>query len=237
MASFEDLREKIGKRPTKKLAGNTYARMEGDAVVIRYHQTDIARLTADTVTLDSGGWRTSTTKERMNSYALPWGYSISQTRGVWYLFKYSPVEREDGLGSPRVRFEDGMTINTVTGEISGVASAEDLAATDTANKETKKRISQYVKLYSDETLARLLEEIKTGESRGDCFSCQFKMGGEEHLLAHLEENYVMGSLAWNAIEERGYRFPDVIMSVAGDVARRAIRRYMEKRLLIGVAVS
>jgi hypothetical protein len=237
MASFEDLKEMIGSRATKKLAGNTYARLEdgGETVVVKYHQTDIGRVTADTVTLDSGGWRTYTTKERINSYVLPYGYGLSQTKGVWWLYRYSPA-REDGLQSPRVRFEDGMTINTVSGEISGVPTADELAETDSANSEIKKRISHYVKLYTDERLRELLEDLKSGKSRGDCFACQFKMTGEDHFLSHLEEEYTMGSLAWNAIEERGYGFPDVIMAYSTDSARRSIKRYLERRLLIGVAV-
>lgn len=36
---------------------------------IQYHGTKVVRFDAETITLDSGGWRTATTKTRMNQAA------------------------------------------------------------------------------------------------------------------------------------------------------------------------
>lgn len=58
---------------------------EGFTNVI-YHNTAVVRFNADTVILNNGGWKTVTTKTRMNQAArqfkLPYG--VSQVKGVWY---------------------------------------------------------------------------------------------------------------------------------------------------------
>jgi len=73
---------------------------------VRYHATDVVKFTAETITLDSGGWRTVTTKARMNQAATQFGlgYQVYQLKGVWYV---------DTLDSTpgRLEFTDGMIIN------------------------------------------------------------------------------------------------------------------------------
>ena len=55
------------------------------------------------IRLDSGGWETFTTKERMNRY-LPEGVSVFQKAGVWYVGDL----RFGGI--VEVPFSDGMLI-------------------------------------------------------------------------------------------------------------------------------
>ena len=58
-----------------------------DAITyIVYHQTDIVQFTYDLITLDHGGYRTVTTKKKMNqaSHQFNLGYSVIQRKGVWY---------------------------------------------------------------------------------------------------------------------------------------------------------
>ena len=92
---------------------------EGRATLtVRLHSTDVVTLTmlgaryrhALAVTLNSGGWRTVTTKARINQvaheYRLP--FRVQQDRGQWYVSYDSPrrfnvtVEFEDGLTFPVV---------------------------------------------------------------------------------------------------------------------------------------
>lgn len=58
---------------------------------VRYHGTEVFKLTADSITLDTGGWWTATTKLRMNQalnqFGLPW--SVYQERGQWYAWNRS----------------------------------------------------------------------------------------------------------------------------------------------------
>lgn len=61
----------VGNRMKRKIGNNTYARILDDGTVaIRLHNTDVVTIHPDnTVTLRTGGWQTSTTKDRINQYS------------------------------------------------------------------------------------------------------------------------------------------------------------------------
>lgn len=69
---------------------NTFERFEDGARVIRLHATDIVRIDPATrkrharVTLNSGGYRTMTTRGRMNDY-LGSNYVVTSGDGFWYV--------------------------------------------------------------------------------------------------------------------------------------------------------
>src|SRR6188768_2137912 len=68
----------------KRIANNTvkYERANGD-VVYRLHNTDVVTKHANgTFTLNSGGWKTVTTKDRINLYAPA---RVHSDKGVWYV--------------------------------------------------------------------------------------------------------------------------------------------------------
>lgn len=48
-----------------------------------YHQTCVVERRGNTFILNSGGYRTATTKKRMNT-VLPTGVYVFQKEGVWY---------------------------------------------------------------------------------------------------------------------------------------------------------
>jgi hypothetical protein len=89
------LLERIAASPqgTARLCNNTTAERqysepnifpEFDGVVVRYHGHAIVILHPDnSTTLADCGWRTSTTKERLNLFA-PYGVRVWQEKGVWY---------------------------------------------------------------------------------------------------------------------------------------------------------
>lgn len=61
----------------------------GDAIHLKLHDTYVVTWYADgRVKLNSGGWRTVTTKARINEY-LNSGYGVEQELGQWYLTRYS----------------------------------------------------------------------------------------------------------------------------------------------------
>jgi hypothetical protein len=68
----------------------------------------------------------------------------------------------------------------------------------------------------------------------------------DHLRLHLEEQYVMYSLTRNAVTERGFVNPDVIMSMIYNSAQRgevdrlykdSMRKYLRKHLTVGACAS
>ena len=59
----------------------------GLRTAVRYHDTLVVEFTPDTITLNSGGWRTATTKKRMNEVADHYllGFHVSQENFKWWV--------------------------------------------------------------------------------------------------------------------------------------------------------
>ena len=70
-------------RESVRLGNNTYLERDSvECIVVRLHQTDIVNFFADgRVTLHTGGYRTVTTKERMNQFITG---KIYQKAGAWF---------------------------------------------------------------------------------------------------------------------------------------------------------
>jgi len=67
----------------RKIGNNTYAIIHPDgSVTIRLHATDVVTIYPDdAVKVNSGGWRTSTTKDRINKYSP---VKVYQKNHQWY---------------------------------------------------------------------------------------------------------------------------------------------------------
>lgn len=174
----------------RKLGNNTYAERRGDSIAIRLHATDILTFHPDgRIVAQTGGWKTLTTKDRLNSY-LP--VYISQRQGRWFV----------GSNGKTVEFADGITFHP-DGSITGAKPA---SAAD-AEKKLQKQIMGYCK-----ALTAALPIPMPGP--GDCFYCQMRevktgkplgevTGNCDHLHSHLEESYFVPSLVWNALLHAG----------------------------------
>ena len=72
----------IGKHATK-------VTKDGQTSTVRYHYTDVVKVDWDTgiITLNTGGWETSTTKLRMNQASSEWGlgYHVYQHKHDWFV--------------------------------------------------------------------------------------------------------------------------------------------------------
>lgn len=89
----------LGKRTTKKLANNTYAIRRDENISIRLHATDIITyFPGGGFQLNSGGYQTATTKERINRFSP---IRITQKDFTWYL-------------PGGELFRDGLTITHLT---------------------------------------------------------------------------------------------------------------------------
>lgn len=83
----------IGERAT-----NVY--QENGRTIVRYHATEVVRFDNETIILDSGGWKTQTTKNRMNqtSGQFNLGFRVVQKSFAWYVnFKGEIIEFTDNL--------------------------------------------------------------------------------------------------------------------------------------------
>ena len=65
----------------------THIRHAGDFTLVFYHNTAVVRFDATKIWLNSGGWRTPTTKLRMNQAASQFnlGYRVYQHDFAWYV--------------------------------------------------------------------------------------------------------------------------------------------------------
>lgn len=179
---------------------------------LRYQDTDIIKWCANgNVVLDSGGWKTVTTKARFNEHLN--FIRVWQERGVWYVT----------YNGTRYEYYDGMTI-TPEG-ITDIGTQE----SDRVKMVTK-QINRYCLLITDDNLPT--------PNAGDCWYCSMIGDNDdlEHLVAHMEEGYVHGSILVNAMRDRGYNDDQIGVHYSmkiGDTFRRAVRRYLKRRFGIG----
>jgi hypothetical protein len=187
--NYKSAVETLGKRASRKLGNNTYLRLEGNAAKIKLHNTDVITLFPNGDTeLNSGGWKTLTTRERMNAYGD--GFSVKQENRVWY------IETPKG----RYCFKDGCVVKS-SGEVIGTEEGAD-------EKQAKaiKSASAYARGY--------VKSFAKGEipapSGGDCWYCALHTESGEslgdvtkdksHIEGHIQEKYYVPSLLVNAIK-------------------------------------
>jgi hypothetical protein len=82
---------------------------QGGTIKVVYHTTCIAlREASGRITLNSGGWKTVTTKRRMNQTLRVWGtgYYVFQKKFKWF------IGWHDGAGNHKTicEFYDGVTV-------------------------------------------------------------------------------------------------------------------------------
>lgn len=201
----------------RRLSGRSsdMRKLDNGDIAIRYHNTDVVTLHADnSATLNSDGYQTATTKARINEYAP--GRGISQRNGVWYM--------SDGS-----LYYDGMTIDADGNPITPKSpkTAEKL------KRDLDKLVREYVAAFK----AKIEEDRALPEpNSGDCWLCYMTVQSPEkhagkslgeanvmqsdadHILSHLREKYIFGSILWRAIQRRGN--PQFCWQMANSYASR-----------------
>jgi hypothetical protein len=209
---------KSGRNKTvRTCANNTQVRLLDDGgIAIKLHHTDIVTITKDnTYILNSGGWQTVTTKERINRYS-PAG--ISQRAGIWYM--------SDGS-----LFYDGMEVNSQGLPLKPKATGK----YESEIKTIKKQAREYAKGYVEALQAGLVGM----PSGGDCWYClMFDKDGSApagHIRTHIDDKYYVPSLLVNAGRSAGYRDDQIgLMGIGGQRVyinpENNIYKYIVKRL-------
>jgi hypothetical protein len=103
----------------RKLGNNTYLERRGDgSIAVKLHDTDVVTYRADgSIVLDSGGWLTVTTKDRMNEHG-PQGWRVYSVRGVWFV-------GQEGSNSVGLVYKDGITFHAEPGRVTGAGEPID----------------------------------------------------------------------------------------------------------------
>lgn len=186
----------VGRNKSKKVMGNNtrLIRHEND-ICLRLHEMNIMTFKPDgSLVLNSGGWKTVTTKARMNEHLE--GYSITQAQGIWYLHK---GHEYDAMGDSRI-FEDGIAIDS-QGNIKGGKEPE--------RAKSLFKMKRMILRYCDEFVKALQDGKVEEPSGGDCWYCCMRtedgktMGDiskSDHLKKHMLEKYYVPSLLMNAIQ-------------------------------------
>lgn len=182
MRSYREANSVLGNRDSRKLENNTYLkRRDTETIAVLLHATDVVTYHADgRVVLNSGSWKTVTTKDRINKYSPIY---VRQENGIWY------------IGNEV--YADYVTYYP-DGHISGTGPS------DSVEKEKRKQVKQFAKNYIREFINGRIPKV----SRGDCLYCSAltedgrplcEHTRSNHLSMHIEEQYYVPSLLWNAI--------------------------------------
>lgn len=73
---------------------------EADMIHIRYHDTVVVQFNMNHIFLDSGGWKTTTTKTRMNQTSNQYnlGFTVFQKDFSWYVsFNGKTLDYQDNM--------------------------------------------------------------------------------------------------------------------------------------------
>lgn len=176
----------------KRTRTQVFALRDGDVINIRLHDTDIMTYYPDgVIELNSGGWKTMLTKNRMNDL-LPKPWRVFADKGVWYV----SAGNSWGKDEPYYVFEDGMLLYpdlTVEG-----------AGDEYEQVQLRKRINKYAKRFAD---AFMRGEIQSPDL-GDCLMCKIAAQNEsfdnvDHLESHMAEDYFVPTLLVVAMNSTG----------------------------------
>jgi hypothetical protein len=192
--SYQQASEYIGAKSDRPLHGRStrLVRVDVSTIAVRYHRTNIVTFCADgNVILNSNGYRTSTTKSKINEYA-PRNFGLYQRSGVWYVWTRNADTLEpisSGI------FADNMVIKP-NGKMTGILK-------ESASKKTLK-LANKIKAYSKKYVDALIAGKVSAPSGADCWICAGMLGDDNsHLLSHIKENYFVPRLAYNAMDTMG----------------------------------
>ncbi len=225
--SYQVVADTLGSRKSRKVANNSYLCMtEGErdreghpgqrgTIAYKLHETYVVLYHHNgSVELNSGGWRTVTTKDRINRCLRDYGpreYRVCSDRGVWYLYR-------DGIAV--AGFADGMVIHP-DGSLNGV---DDTVAKHASNDRLNKLLGRYLRGLTPEVVARAI-----ADDGGDCFYCKGIVSdaklvngklvvagpseSTDHLWDHLEERYYMYTLFANAVLAARHGSPSAVWAM------------------------
>jgi hypothetical protein len=205
MNNYKEALEVLKNRTSKKLDNNTYLeKRENGNLAVKLHQTDVVTYTPkNEVILSSGGWKTPTTKDRINKFSRA---GITQKNNQWFVYvkaDYSNPDKPVYFENPTMIFKDGVII-TPKNKIKGGEIATKTKE-KTFNKEKKA-----IKTYCEAFVTALFDGKVEKPGAGDCWYCSMKTddgqslgdkaGNNDHIKQHIEEGYFVPSLLFNALE-------------------------------------
>lgn len=248
---------------SRKIANNTYLQRRGpNRIAVKFHNTDVVTYVREPdsidfrwgIELNSGGWLTMSTKDRMNSH-IPRPCQVFSRDGRWF------VTRAESLTDPTLDWDnapayaDGMSLWRMgplgIWYVKGEADENVVAREDAHNKRINKLITAYMR---STVVKKRLESPHYGPPEdfgpNDCPWCRrvyaFDGDGEgnaadyrilgdvlgdtQHLIEHLLDKTLPLTLVYAACANE-YRVQ------VSSIAKRDLRKYLRDRLLVGAVAT
>ena len=163
-----------GRMQSRKVANNTWLERRGHGyIALRLHATNVAEFFDDgSVVLNSGGWRTMTTKDRINRFVGGWVlFSARHHRRAgseWWLLPFEPGRALWSRPAEEwVPFFEGIHLDQRDGTVRSSDEEIEWAWEQRQPEPTKReRINSYMSFMVDpDQLARFGQEWEVNEAR------------------------------------------------------------------------
>lgn len=246
--------------PSRKISNNTYAQRRGNGdIAVKLHGTDVVTFHPDeSITLDTGGWHTVTTKQRMNAFTPPM-LAVHTVRGRWlvaHLRRHGTYSDGGRYTAPDYEhaadYQDRMTFTpTPDGcfEVEGSLSQTDRLRQDRHNAQVNKMIDRYLRNLTAEEHAHALAWPNDGRC-SMCIAIRVKpavnvpapafqntfqligeaMGDTQHLIEHMLDKVYPGNLLSYVSSKVN---PGGIRSRHLNLNKADLRNYLRSQLLVG----
>jgi len=201
-----------------------------DTFVVKYHENSHLDCIncGDLIQLDTGGWKTVTTRDRMNRFCP---LNVWTERGVMYISAFNWHEihnnKNQGIESKVYHFQDRMFFKPNDGEFYIKKEGQLVKLKPYSKKDEQKKRKQLNQI--DTFIRNYLNKLTSGKmdtpGNGDCLYCQFELNPDHgielgtltkdgyqpgvfdnssHLISHMKEKYYVPSIVWNAIRSECY---------------------------------
>ena len=241
--SFKECREFLDKGKNRKntmerpIANNTRIIQITDhtigvklhnTMIVKYHENDHLDCIdyGDLIEFNTGGWKTVTTKERMNRFAP---ISIWSERHVWYISGRFNWDWKKSNETPVYHFQERVFYrpNDSTFHVKENGQLVQLKPYSKAKEKAKRKQLKTIDTFIKNYVNKLMNGEIGAPSNGDCFMCQGESNSEmaekmfvgelkdgqletkqgihpDHLLSHIKEKYYVPSMLWSAIRSQCY---------------------------------
>jgi hypothetical protein len=236
--NYEKLNSYLGEkseRPAPKSNGKTTRVIRGeenDWIGIKLHRTIVIKHFKDgSIELNSGGWNTRTTRDKINTYSPP-EISVYTKNNIMYL-RHKSID---------YIFEDKMCIKTdgsIFNQYDEKINPSSLIKKEKTARKELKQIKEYCKAFADIVISQKLEN----PGPGDCWCCLSHVSNSDvptiqtlhangkvtdgfdeknHIKNHIKAKYYVPSLFLNAFNQ----FGDTVLS---KVDKHNISWYMKAK--------
>lgn len=241
--NYKEAREYLDQGVRKKntmdrpIANNTRVTQLGEGTIgIKLHNTYIIKYHenphldcidyGDLIELDTGGWKTVTTRDRMNRFCP---LHVWTDRGVMYVSASNWYELRNNSDEPKVyHFKDHMFFKPNDREFYIKKEGQLVKLKPYSKKDEQKKRKQLKAI--DTFIRNYINKLTSGKmdqpGAGDCFYCQgdsnpnctiefgtlskdegykkSEFPNPDHLIKHMKEKYYVPSIIWSAIRSQCY---------------------------------